>query len=432
MNEKKRLIPVRWWVAFWLFVSYVVWYLDRTNISVAATHIMKEYNWNAAQFGAVMSAFFAGYALTQIPGGWLADKIGGSRVINLGTAWWSIFTMLTPAGATVFMMGIIRFLMGVGEGVNAPAHISITTQWMPRREFGRASGLYLLGCPLGIIITMPTAAWITNAWGWRWVFYLFGLVGLIWCAVWRYYGRDTPEEHPRISKEEIELIREDQDAGVKVKEPTDWKAILTSKAVWGMVLSYFAQSYCMYLYLAWMPGYLTMARGFSFTKSAFSTMIPWVFALLATMISGIVSDKLSRKFGLNVGRKYLIYAAFIGVGVCTALAGYTSSDTLVILYMGMAVGSLFIAYPCYYAMAMDVSAKDSGVIYGMVNTVGTFAGVTAPALTGVIVVLTDNKWQYALYFAAAIAVLGAVMISFVNVRSISEKRNLQVAGSIAK
>lgn len=226
MGHAKRLVPVRWWIIFWLFISYVVWYLDRTNISVTAIHIMNEYGWNAAQFGFVMSMFFAGYALTQIPGGWLSDKYGGSKVIQAGTTWWSIFTMLTPAGATLPLMALIRVMMGVGEGVNAPAHIALTTQWVPRREFGRACALFLLGMPIGIMITMPLAAWITNEWGWRWVFYSFGAVGFVWCAIWHYYGKDMPEQHPDISKEEIELIRSDQDPPEVMKQPINWKSIL--------------------------------------------------------------------------------------------------------------------------------------------------------------------------------------------------------------
>lgn len=427
MNEKKRLVPVRWWIAFWLFISYVVWYLDRSNISVTATHMMKEYGWNAAQFGAIMSAFFLGYGITQIPGGWLADRFGGSKVINLGTVWWSIFTMLTPAGATIFMMSIIRFLMGVGEGVNAPAHVSITSQWMPRREYGRASALYLIGVPIGIMITMPTAAWITNHWGWRWVFYISGFVGFIWCAIWAYYGRSRPEEHPSISKEEIALIRGDQDAGVKTKEPTDWKALLSSPAVWCTVLSYFACNYCMYLYLSWLPGYLILAKGFSFNKTAYTAMIPWLFALFTIAISGFVSDKLTQRFGPNIGRKYLIYAAFIGVGLFTVLAARATSDFFVVFFLSMAVGSLMIAYPSYYTIPMDISARDGGVIYGMINTSGTIAGVVAPVLTGIIVVMSGNHWEYALYFAAAVAAVGAILISFVNVKSISKKEVVQVA-----
>ena len=210
MSERKRLISVRWCIAFWLFVSNLIWYMDRANISVASTHIMKEYGWNPAQFGLVMSAFFLGYALTQVPGGWLSDRYGGSRVIQFGTIWWSIFTILTPAGVTLGTMALIRTLMGLGEGVNAPAHVALTAHWMPRREVGRASGLYLVGTYGGIMITMPIAAWITLTWGWRYVFYSFGILGFIWSAIWYDYGRDNPEEHPKISREEIELIRSDQ------------------------------------------------------------------------------------------------------------------------------------------------------------------------------------------------------------------------------
>jgi sugar phosphate permease len=419
MNQSKQRIPVRWWILFWLFMSYVVWYLDRTNISIAATHIMKEYNWNAAQFGMVMSAFFIGYALTQIPGGWLSDRFGGSKVIQFGTIWWSIFTMLTPAGITVATMSAIRLMMGVGEGVNAPAHIALTTQWMPRREYARACALFLLGMPVGIMLTMPTAAWITNAWGWRWVFYIFGAVGFTWCLIWYYYGRDIPEQHPSISKEEIDLIRGDQDPPEIMKQPLRWKIILSDWSVWATVISYFSQNYSWYLFMSWLPGYLILARGFSFTKTTYSAMIPYILASFSIPFSGWLSDKLTQKFGPNKGRRWLISAGFLGAALFTVLSGYTSSGTMVVVYLTLAVGFLTLNHPPFHAIPQHISAKDGGVIFGMVNTSGTVAGILAPALTGFIAVLSGNHWEYALYFAAAVSVCGAITILTMSLKVVS-------------
>ena len=427
MSEKKRLISVRWWVAFWLFLSNVIWYLDRTNISVASTHIMKEYGWNPAQFGIVMSAFFLGYALTQIPGGWLSDRFGGSRVIQFGTIWWSIFTILTPAGMTVATMAFIRCLMGLGEGVNAPAHVALTAHWMPRREFGRASGLYLMGTFGGIMLTMPIAAWITLKWGWQWVFYSFGAVGFIWSAIWFYYGRDNPEQHPKISKEEIELIRSDQESAEKMKQPTDWKRILGCWQVWGVVISFFAENYGFYLYVSWLPGYLMLARGYSLSKTAYTAAIPFAVSVIASALSGVVSDKLTQKYGVNIGRRSIVFTGFLGAAFFTILSGYTASNTMVVVYLTMAVAFLAINHPMYYAMPIDISPKDGGVIYGMINTSGTIAGVVAPALTGFIVVLSGSHWEYALYFAAFVCVLGAIMISLVKIRGLEYEHDVKPA-----
>ena len=420
IGRQKRVVPVRWWITFWLFTSYVVWYLDRTNISVAAAHIMKEYGWNPAQFGVVMSLFFAGYAITQIPGGWLSDKYGGSRVIQAGTLWWSIFTILTPAGMTVATMSAIRFMMGVGEGVNAPAHVALTTQWMPRREFARACALFLLGMPIGIMLAMPLAAWITLLWGWRWSFYSFGAVGFIWCLIWYYYGADRPERHRSIDKAEIALIRGDQDPPEVMKQPINWKQILSNRSIWGTIIAFFSQCYGWYLFMSWLPGYLVLARGFSFSQTAYSAMLPYVVSTFTIPFSGWLSDKLTDRYGPNRGRRSIIRVGFLGAALFTLLSGHTTDGTMAVVYVSLAVGFLTLNYPPFHSIPMHISAKDGGVIWGMVNTMGTIAGVIAPALTGFIVVLSGNRWDYALYFAAATTAFGAIGISVVRIDSPAE------------
>lgn len=181
-EKTSRILPVRWRIAVLLLLSYVVWYMDRTNISIAGVPMMKEFGWTAADFGMVQSAFFIGYALTQIPGGWAADRWGGSKVILLGTIWWSVFVFLTPFAATLTMMCAVRSVMGLGEGVNAPTHTSLTARWMPKREAGMAQAVYYIGMPVGIMIAMPSTVWLTQRWGWQASFYVFAFVGVAWCA----------------------------------------------------------------------------------------------------------------------------------------------------------------------------------------------------------------------------------------------------------
>jgi sugar phosphate permease len=421
--SKQGLIPVRWWIAILLFLSYVVWYMDRVNISIAGPSMMKHFNWSAAEFGLVQSAFFIGYVFTQIPGGWLADRFGGSKVILAGTLWWSVFVFITPFGATLILMMVIRALMGVGEGVNAPTHTALTAWWMPKKEAGRANGFYYLGMPVGIMITMPLVVWIIGKYGWQMSFYSFAFIGVIWCAVWFRYGCDRPEQHKSISKEEIDYIKSDRDSVEVMEQPTDWKTVFSNKPVWGLAVSYFFNNYLWYLYMTWLPSYLVMGRGFTLVKTGIFAMLPYMVSVISMPIGGYLSDYWTRKYGPHIGRSVPIQIGLAGCGVFLVLGAHTPNAYVAIAYICASVGFLTMNFGPFWSAPLNLSAKDGGVISGLMNTFGTIAGIVAPSVTGFVVTASGNKFEYALYFGAFIALLGVVVVGTVGrVRAIDFKK----------
>src|SRR5512139_2966456 len=142
------------------FSSNLICYMDRINISVTAPTIMKELGWDEAALGIILSSFFVGYTLLQIPGGWLADRFGGKLILSCGVLWWSLFTLITPLARSVTGMAVFRTLMGLGEGVNFPSIQSLTARWIPAGERSRAMGFILSGVSVGNIIAFPLATWI--------------------------------------------------------------------------------------------------------------------------------------------------------------------------------------------------------------------------------------------------------------------------------
>ena len=146
-----KISNVRWRVVTLLMFSFMIWYMDRTNISIAGPVMMKYFHWNPWQFGLVMTAFFVGYAFTQIPGGWLGRPIWRQQShMDWNPLGCLFFVLPTPFGATLRATIFIRGLMGIGEGVNAPAHTSLIAQWLPKRETGMAQGLSSAG-PLELL-----------------------------------------------------------------------------------------------------------------------------------------------------------------------------------------------------------------------------------------------------------------------------------------
>src|SRR5215510_15458144 len=201
-----RAWPQRLNVVVLLFLSVVVLYMDRVNISVVAPVLMKEWGWDPGVMGVVLSAFFVGYFLTQIPGGWLSDRWGAKGLLGGAVSWWSLVTMLTPFARTTAAMLAVRVSLGLGEGMSPPCLYTSVARWVPVSERSRVTAFLASGMYVGLIIAFPLAVWVMTHLGWPWVFYLFGLLGLVWSMAWYLLVTNNPEEHPRISAEELDLI----------------------------------------------------------------------------------------------------------------------------------------------------------------------------------------------------------------------------------
>jgi len=264
---------VRYKIVILTFLSIVIAYMDRANLSVASVTIMQEYGWNATQWGFILSSFFLGYFFLQVPAGWLADKIGGRRVLAAGVGWWSFFTIATCWAPGFNSMLVVRSLLGLGEAVTFPAETAIASQWVPIKERARAQAWNLSGMALSLAFSVPIAAWIIGEFGWRMAFYSFGALGFVWTAVWLWYATDNPANHQGVNQQELEHILQGQ-RKESLSESAHWRVVLSKGPVWALAVNYFFQNYSWYLYLTWLPGYLVMARGFSIMKMGIYGMLP--------------------------------------------------------------------------------------------------------------------------------------------------------------
>src|SRR5215831_11277471 len=203
---------LRWLLIFWMFTISAIAYLDRVNISIAGHFIQEEYHLSTVQLGWIFSAFLIGYAAFQAPGGRLADRFGPRKILALGTIWWGVFTalsaMISPSLAgVVFVLATVRFALGLGEAVVYPASNRLVAKWIPSSERGLANGFIFAGVGAGAGITPPLITYILLNYGWRWSFFVSAIIGLIAGAIWYAIARDTPDQHPWVSKEEAEYIR---------------------------------------------------------------------------------------------------------------------------------------------------------------------------------------------------------------------------------
>lgn len=412
----------RWTVVALLVVCYTFMYFGRSAISIAGPVMMEYYKWNATQFGLVSTAFFIGYALTMLPAGWLADKFGATKVIVTGTLMWSVFTFFSPFGATIAAFMFIRVLVGIGQGVTLPSASSLVSKWVPKKEAATAQGFTLIGVPLGTALTMFIGVQLIKFFSWQAVFYLFAFLGPIWTVLWLKFGKDRPDIHPTITKEEIEYIQSDQGPSKAVSDAValPGNAIFSNKNVWGATLAYFCYNYVFYLLLAWLPTYLALGRGFTLVKSGYFTAIPYLVAVFTYPIGGVLADKASKKYGQNVGRKLFPVVGLIIGGVCLFMGAKVPNAGTAIALISISMGFLTLTQGGFFSMPMVFAPKNAGTIVGLYGFIGTMAGISAPVVTGMVV--DSLGYNYALFLGAAMALLGAfILLAVCTVKPIEAK-----------
>ena len=411
MAEQTRS-NVRWFLVFWLFVLSAVSFLDRVNISVAASAIASDYHLTDVQLGWVFSAFLWGYALFQTFGGWLADRLGPRLVLTAGVVWWGIFTALTAAvspaltGAVFFFVSV-RFLLGAGEAIIFPASNQFVSRWIPTQERGFANGLIFAGVGAGAGSAPAIVTYIMVHYGWRWSFWLSAVIGVLVGLVWYWTARDTPEQHQRVSPTELAHIEAGRttESGPG-KETLPWSVILRSKEVWLVTLSYFCFGYVAWIFFSWFHRYLFKVRGLDLKSSAFYSTLPPLAMVACSLLGGIINDKLTKIYGKRVGRCGIAAFALFLTAVLLVLGSRAASAQLASVVLAAGAGALYLAQSSYWSVTADIAGSRAGSTSGFMNMGAQLGGGVTAILTPVIAV--HLGWTFPFLFAATLSALGAM------------------------
>jgi ACS family glucarate transporter-like MFS transporter len=410
-HTRKRLF-----LAFWLFVLSAISFLDRTNISIAGLQISSEYGLGNQRLGWIFSAFLIGYAGFQVPAGWLASRFGPRLVITLGVVWWGIATALTtliPPGisqAVVLLIGI-RFLLGAGEAVIYPAANQFVARWVPVQERGFINGLIFAGVGAGSGLTPPLLAWFILHHGWRSAFWFSAVIGVIAGAVWWWFARDTPEEDPKVSPSELNLIREGiaESAAPAGSAHTaiSWGAILRRRDLPALIICYFGFGYTAWIFFSWFFLYMAQVRGFNLKASALFSMLPFLSMTIGCLVGGALSDRLTRAYGLRTGRCGLASVAFFFTAVFLVLGSRVQSPQLAGVILAGGAGALYVSQSSFWSVSADIAGRSSGVFSSMVNMGAQVGGAVTASLTPW--VAQRFGWTTSFAIAAALAALGGVL-----------------------
>ena len=406
---------VRYSVVLLALAINMICYTDRVCIAVAGPELRKTFDLSQSQMGLVFSIFSLSYFLGQTPWGIAADKHGARGLVSLAVAGWSIFTMLTAYAWSFGSLMAIRFSFGALEAALSPSVASAFNKWIPSRERSTAFGAFLGGGRLGGAITPPIAGFLLLHYGWRTPFVVFGLIGVLGGIVWFYWFRNRPEEHPAITKKELEQIRAGLPpvAGNAVKVP--WPELLRSSRLWCLLAAAFGSTFLWQFYITWFPTYLRENRGMAVGEAGFYASIPFILGVGSTWAGGILTDVIGRRTNDRWARTIVGLISLSTAALLMSAGVWCEQAGLAALLMGCAAGAVDLYLGAAWSSAIDIGGSSGGAVAGLMNAASNCAGFASPALMGW-VLQSSGDWNFVLLLSAGTTAVSAVLWLFVNPR----------------
>ncbi|MFC5587342.1 MFS transporter [Sporosarcina soli] len=373
-----------------LFVGWLLSFLDRMVMNIAVIPIKEEFNLDPSMVGIILSSFFISYACMQIPGGWLADKIGSRKLVIFAIAFWSLFTIFSGLAWSLASLVIIRILFGIGEGFYPSASQKGISEFFPKNERSKASSTMMssnfFGAALGPLIAAPLIVWL----GWRHMFVAIGVVGfLLVAAFWFFY-------RPAAQTEKIEVKKKETN-----KVPL--KNLLNNSGIWKIVVMWFAAGIINWGFSSWMPIYLVETRNLDILSVGLIASVPALLGGFATILSGILLNK----YFINT-EKYYAAGGMLLTTVFLYLMIISDSMVAVVIYWNLVFIFKSFVFSVAFSLPHQLLPKEAiGTGMGMVNTGAQAAGFIAPIVMGFIISATGS-YDTAFFFLVACGILSTI------------------------
>ncbi len=403
----------RWRIALLLGVGVIINFFDRVNLSVAITPLKSEFALSTVAIGYLLSTYSWTYVLLQLPSGPVLDRYGVKPVIRISAFLWSVASFAT--GLARGFAGIIsaRLLLGVAEAPTFPGNAKAIGVWFPRNERGLATAIFDASAKFASAIGIPIVAVVVHYWGWRTSFLFTGVLSLGYFGLFWLVYRD-PSDDPLLSLPEREHIAAgggQTEATVDPHHAASLSFLLRRKKVWGLALGMAAYNYNFYLFLTWLPGYLSTALHLNILRSGFYTAIPWLAATASDLlVGGWLVDHLIRS-GRDATRvRQTILVAGLVLGLAVAGATRTTSPRVAIFWISIALCGLAASAPIGWSIPGLIAPSGSTArVAGIMNFVANVPAVLAPVITGYLV---GNSESFRRPFLVAAAILVAGILSY--------------------
>ncbi len=393
----------------------VINYLDRANLSIAAPLLARDLALDSVKMGLVFSAFGWSYVLCQVPGGWLVDRVHPRKLYAVLIALWSVATVLLGFTAGLAMLFALRLAIGAMEAPSFPINNRVVTTWFPESERATAISFYTSGQFVGLAFLTPVLMFLQIRFGWRSLFIIVGLVGLVWAAIWYAIYRG-PLAHRGTNSAEIELIRsgggqvdlsEPRAAGTeRALNAGDLGQVLSKSKLWGLYIGQYSAVSMQWFFMTWFPIYLVRYRGFSLQQAGWLGSLPFLGAFSGVLCSGMVSDFLVRRgFSLSIARKTPIVT---GLLLSTSIVGanYVRTPAWIVAIMALAFFGNGVASISWSLVSAIAPRRLIGLTGGVFNLMGNISSISVPVIVGALV--RGGDFSLALAFISAMGLTGAL------------------------
>ncbi|MGN6317106.1 MFS transporter [Trinickia sp.] len=393
-----------------LCVMYLITYVDRVNVSTAASAFGAELHLTHTQIGFVFSAFAYPYLIIQVAGGWVGDRFGPRRTLAICGIVWAGATILTGLATGFASMIAARLLLGLGEGATFPTATRAMSNWLPASQRGFAQGITHAASRIGNAVAPPLIVSLMVATSWRGAFIVTGVVSLAWALVWGWYFRDDPRDHPRITEGECEQLA--TYSGNKARTPAPWRQLFARMIP--VTAVYFCYGWVLWLFLSWLPQYFLHNYHLELRKSALFASGVFFAGVIGDWLGGWVTDAILRRTGnVRVARNVM-------VGVCMLLTLCSLAPILFLSNISITLAALCLSAGFFFnemtigpmwAVPMDIAPKHSGIASGIMNCGSALAAIVSPVIGGWLIDTTGN-WNLPFVVSMALMAIG-IVLSFV-------------------
>lgn len=386
----------RWIVIAFAFLGIIITYLDRTALSYAISPLKDTFDLSNADFGMVAAAFGFGYLFMTVIGGILVDRYGSRKIWSVFAILWSISCTFIGLAMGFAWLVIFRFLLGFTEGPSFPSFNRVCADWLPVSERARALAFGLAAVPFASVIGAPLLSSMVAHLGWRYMFIILGIAGVIWAFVWWFVFRDKPDTSRFVSAGELEHIKEELVtekvvAHTAVEHKTTWRFMLCNRTFIVNNYAFFTFGYLLFFAVTWLPGYLEQTYGINVKAVGWFLVLPWLLATILLIAGGSISDYLWHKtHHIRTARSHIIWICQIASALCFIPVVLTHSLPVAIAGISLGVGLGLMPNAAFYALNADLARDRAATSLGLMNFSFALSGILAPLITGILSDMTGN------------------------------------------
>lgn len=402
LPDSRRAVPAfRWWIAGLLFLCTALSFFDRQVLSVLAPTVIQELKMNNDQYANVVAAFVLSYSIMFAVGGRFLDRVGTRRGMLICVSLWTVASAAHAWVRSAWQLGMFRFLLGVGEGGCFPGVTKAALEWFPLRQRSRAIGFAIGGAAIGAVLAPPLATWMVGHVGWRGAFLATGAFGATWVLLWAMFYR-LPRQSRFVSAAELAVIEEDARGDSAPAEEAggllSWPELLRLRPVWGLILTRFLLDPVMYLYMFWIPQYLSTERSATLADIGRLAWIPFLTLDVANILGGLVSDRLVRAgWSIGAARKTVMGVAAMLTPI-SILSMYVDRMDVAVGLMSVQMFAHGFWITNYMTLTGDLLPPRSvGTVVGLCGCAGGLSGFFTTKLVGLIV----DRFSFVPVFIAA-------------------------------